>query len=199
MADFDNGDIVRLGAVCRYDDTDDIVGVWHLLIEAGGPMAFAAAAQDFAEYIDDIYRPLIAYYTTVMVGDHISIKNMTQAAVWGNIAWGPAFAGTAATDRLPLQVALLAWGRTATSRVQIRKYFGPFTEAHQTDGLWVAGIVSACAAAMATHIATQVMGNGLELKGVAYNRALATYTEALGATATNNPVVQRRRRQGRGG
>lgn len=198
MTDFLSGDIVRLGAVMRYNSTDDIVGVWHARIESGGPMAFAAAAQDFAEYIDDLYRSLVSYYSTVVVGDHISIKNMTKDEVWGNIAWGPAFTGTNVSDRLPLQVALLAWGRTAKSRVQIRKYFGPFTEVDQTAGAWAAGIQSAVAARMAYHIASQTMTNGLELRGVAYNRTLGTYTYAIGATATTNPVVQRRRRQGRG-
>lgn len=198
VADFDNGDIIRLGAVMRYDGTDDMVNVWHVRIESGGPMAFAAASADFAEYVDDLYRSLVSYYSTVTVGDHISCKNVTQATVWAAFAWSPAFTGTNAIDRLATQMALLAWGRCAKSRVQIRKYFGPFTEQNMTSGLWVAAIQSACVARMFYHIAAQTMTNGLELKGVAYNRTAGTYEYALGATASTNPVVQRRRRVGRG-
>lgn len=198
MADFDTGDIVRLGAQMTLNLTDEVVGVWHVRIEAGGPMAFAAAGQDFQEYIDGIYRPLVAYYTTAITSNYISVKNQTQATVWGSIAWNPSFTGTSVGERVTPQVALLAWGRTAKSRVQIRKYFGPFTDGNIAQGVWDAGTTAACAAVMSWHIGTQTMTNGLQLKGVAYNRTAGTYNYGLGATATNNPVIQRRRRQGRG-
>lgn len=198
MADFDNGDIIRIAAVLRHNSADDMVNVWHARIEAGGPMAFAAAALDFAEYVETLYRPIVAYYSIVTVGDHISVKNMTQSTVWAAFAWNPAFTGSSGADRLPTQVAVLAWGRTQKSRVQIRKYMGPFTENNQVGGSWDGAIQSAMASVMSVHIGTQTMTNGLQLKGVAYNRTAGTYEYAVGATATTNPVVQRRRRRGRG-
>lgn len=198
MADFDNGDVVRLGAQMRLDAITEIVGVWHLRIEAGGPLAFAPAGQDFQEYIEGVYRPLVGYYCTLMLSDYISVKNMTQATVWGSIAWNPSFVGTQIAERTAQQLALLGWGRTAKSRVQIRKYFGPFTDNNIVHGTWDVGTQAACAAVMSYHIATQTMTNGLQLKGVAYNRTTGGHTYALGATASRNPVIQRRRRLGRG-
>jgi hypothetical protein len=198
MADFDNGDIVRLAAVLRHNAADDIVNVWHVRIEAGGPMAFAAASQDFQEYVDGLYRPIVAYYSIVTLGDRIAAKNMTQSTVWAAFAWNPAFTGASGADRLPTQVAVLGWGRTQKSRVQIRKYFGPFTENNQIGGSWDGAITAAMSGVMSYHIGTQTMTNGLQLKGVAYNRTAGTYEYAVGATATSNPVIQRRRRRGRG-
>lgn len=198
MADFDTGDIVRLGAAMLSYTSDAVVNVFNVRIEAGGGLGFAAAGQDFQEYVELLFRPLVAYYQTELVGDHISVKNETQDTVWGSIAWNPSFTGTSVVAPVPSQLAILAWGRTAKSRVQLRKYLGPWATGNLAEGLWTAGTQSAAAALMADHISLNVMTNGLELRGVAYNRTAGTYEYALSATASITPVVQRRRRRGRG-
>ncbi len=198
MADFDNGDVVRLGAQFLMNATDTIVNVWHVRIEAGAPMAFAAAAQDFQDYMGFLYSGLMTYYVTTFLSDRISVKNETQNTVWGSIAFGVPLAGSSVGDETAQQTALLGWGRTQISRVQIRKYWGPFTETDMSNGLWLSGIRAAVLGRMDYHIGSQTLGNGLELIGVAYNKILERATPALSATTTAVPVVQRRRRQGRG-
>lgn len=198
MADFETGDVVRLGAAFLYSAADTIVNVWHVKITSGGPLAFVTASLDFQEYVDDLYRPLVGYYRTVLVGDRISVKNETQNTVWGAIGFNPSFTGTHVGQGTALQVALLGWGRTAISRVQIRKYWGPFGEAEMEHGLWTTAIRADIQDQMDYHIGEHVMSNGLELQGVAYNKALDRATTCLTATTTGNPVIQRRRRFGRG-
>lgn len=198
MADFDNGDVVRLGAQFLMNATDTIVNVWHVQIESGAPMAFPAAAQDFQDYMGFLYASMMSYYVTTFLSDRISVKNETQNTVWGSIAFGTPLAGTSVGDETAQQTALLGWGRTSLSRVQIRKYWGPFTETDMSNGLWLSGIRAAILGRMDYHIVGQTMGNGLKLIGVAYNKTLARATVALSSTTSPVPVVQRRRRQGRG-
>ena len=198
MADFENGDVVRLGAQFLLNGTDALVNVYTLQINSGGPMAFAAAAQDFADYLNSLYGGFLAYWPTTFQTDRISVKNETQDTVWGAIAWKTVLTGTNINDSLPPQVALLGWGRTPLSRVQIRKYFGVFCENHISNGLWASGLRFVVDTAMQYVIAPQTQPNGLVLQGVAYNKALARATTALTVTTAEVPVIQRRRRVGRG-
>lgn len=198
MADFEIGDVVRLGAAFLVDTTDAIVNVFHARIESGAPMAFAAAAEDFQDYIHFIYNPTMAQYPEAFLSDRISVKNETQDTVWGSIAFASPLAGTNVGDMLALQLGLLSWGRTPISRVQIRKYWGPFTEANITDGLWLSGIRAIFQDAMDYHILPHTMPNGLELVGVAYSKAFDRATLAYSSTTAQVPVVQRRRRKGTG-
>lgn len=199
MADFNDGDVIRLGASFLMDTTDQIVNVFHVKIESGGPMAFAAAAQDFQDYIHYIYNPMMGEYTNQFASDRISVKNETENTVWGSIAFASPLLGTNLGDEAAQQVALLGWGRTPLSRVQIRKYWGPFTETSMTVGLWASALRAVVQTAMDYHIGQNAMPNGLQLKGVAYSKLLDRATYAISATTAGVPVVQRRRRKGTGG
>lgn len=198
MADFETGDVIRLGVAFLMDTSDAIVNVFHVRIESGGPLAFAAAAEDLQEYIHYIYNPMMGSYATGLESDRISVKNETQETVWGAIAFQDPLSGSGGGNYTPLQVALLGYARTPISRVQIRKYWGPFLETAVTLGLWASGLRATCQTAMDYHIAEHTMGNGLELLGVAYSKSLDRAVEAYSSTTAEVPVVQRRRRKGRG-
>lgn len=198
MADFEIGDVVRLGAAFLMATSDAVVNVYHVRIEAGAPMAFAAASQDFQDYIHFIYNPLLSRYPTVFASDRISVKNETQNTVWGSIAFASPLVGTNVGDLCALQTALLGYARTPISRVQIRKYWGPLTETNMTNGLWSSALRAAFNTALDYHIVRNVMPNGLDLVGVAYNKALDRATLAYSSTTAEVPVVQRRRRKGTG-
>lgn len=199
MADFDTNDVIRIGAVQKFGNAGAIVNVWHVQMTAGGPLAFAAMSQDIAEYMDALYAYITAYTKTTQVADHISIKNETQSTVWGNIAWGTYTGGTDAGDATALQVALLAFARTSLSRVQIRKYLGVSTETQSGGGVWLASYRGAAENMMAYHIVGQTMTNGAVLRGCAYRPLDGRVTFALSASTSEIPVIQRRRRSGRGG
>lgn len=198
MADFDTGDIVRLGAVQKYAGVSDIVGVLHLRINAGGGLAFAQASLDFQEYCDTLYALFEAQVSVLQLPEHISVQNVTQSTVWGNIAWDAYDGGTSAADVLAAQTAMLVWGRTAISRVQIRKYLGVLTEPFLTTGAWTAAARAAGLNFINYHIAAQAMTEGLVLQGVAWSPSLSRATTAVSGTTSPIPVTQRRRRTGRG-
>ncbi len=198
VADFEDGDIVRLGAAFLFDVTDAVVNVFHVKIESGGPMAFAAAAEDFQDYIHYIYNPTMGQYSDLFASDRISVKNETQNTVWGSIAFASPLVGNEVGDVCAAQMALLSWARTPISRVQIRKYWGPFTKVDMSAGLWTSPIRATFQAAMDYHIASHAMPNGLDLIGVAYSKLLDRAVEAYSSTTAQVPVVQRRRRKGTG-
>lgn len=198
MTDFLNNDIVRLGCVQELDGLHEIVNVLNVKIVSGGPMFFAAAAEDFGEYCDDAYALISASISDLVDEKHISIKNLTQTTVWGNIAWPTYTGGSQVAEAVAPQVACLGFGRTSISRVQIRKYLGLFTELNMTDGVWDGTVRGACENFMAYHITEQTMTNGLHLLGIAYRVSDGRVTEALSAATSANPVIQRRRRRGRG-
>jgi hypothetical protein len=198
MADFDTGDIVRLAAVQKYATVTDIVGVLHLKINAGGGLAFAAAAQDFVEYCDALYDTIKTLVPTNQIDDHISIQNITQDQVWGNVAWGTYTGGTSAGIPCAAQTALLVWGRTSLSRVQIRKYLGVITQPNLVSGVWTAGSRAIAQNFINYHIVAQTMTNGLVLQGGAYSPTLARFTTAVSGTTSQVPCTVRRRRIGRG-
>lgn len=198
MADFETGDVVRLGCVMQFRSTVDIVNVLTPRIVSGGGLAFAAAAQDFQEWTDTLYDYINAILCNDQTYEYISVSNLTQSAVWGNIAWSALTAGANTVETLPPQIALLAWGRTTIARVQPRKYLGVFTENEIVDGVFTAAARAACQNWIDYYITQNTMTNGLVLQGVAYNPTLARSTTAISATTAANPVVQRRRRVGRG-
>ncbi len=198
MADFDTGDVVRLGCVMRFDELFDIVNALHVKIVSGGGLAFAAFTLDVQQYCDALYANISGRLSERVTDDRISIKNVTQSTVWGAIAWGAFTGGINVGDPTALATALLAWGRTQISRVQIRKYLGVFTETDMEGAVWNATARAAGQNYIDYHIVENLMDEGTVLQGVAYSPSLVRATPALTGATSAFPVTQRRRRQGRG-
>lgn len=198
MADFETGDVVRLGMVHKLDLLSDIVNVVHVQITAGGGLDFAAAALDFQQYTAALMNTIVTIVVNNMVAEHVSVKNITRAAVWGNIAWDGYTIGSNVSEATAAQVAVLAWGRTSRSRVQIRKYLGVFGEPQMTDGVWTSATRVLCNNFIDYHIVGQTMDEGLVLRGCAFRPSDSRVTFAITGTTSAMPVIQRRRRVGRG-
>lgn len=198
MADVDNGDVLRIAATWEYDGTEEITNVFHCLVNSGGDKAFADVSDDIEEYVDLMYANIIDQIRTNQLVDRISVANVTQHLVFGSLSWGVITAGLAAGGPVPSGAACLAYGRTFTPRVQIKKYYGVFTQTALGDGKWVTDTRADVTADFNNHISPQAMTDGLNLTGVAWNRTLETYTLAVSSVTVEEPVYQRRRRRGRG-
>lgn len=198
MADIENGDILRLAGSMLLGGADEIVNVYHCLVEGGGGKDFAGIIDDVQEYMDLMYVTIDTFLSTDQLPDRISVSNETQKLVFGSINWDVFAGGGSAGDITPTGACCLAFGRTLKSRVQIRKYYGVFTEADLGAGLWSAALRAAILIDFESHLDSQVMTDGLRLQGVAYNRTLETYTLPTGAIVVPEPAYQRRRRRGRG-
>lgn len=198
MADFENGDIIRIGAVMRYDGSDDVVNVYHVELLDAGPVNWATMAPVLQAYLDGIMGTLDTELSTLMTAGELQIANVTQATVFGAIAWGDFAQGGAAGAQCAAGAACFGFARTRKPRVQIRKYYGIFPQASLVDGSWDAGVTDAVGDALDYHIDTKVMGGGITLKGVAYNRTLLTTEYGVTVAVRTEPRYQRRRRRGAG-
>lgn len=198
MADIDNGDVLRLGASWVYDSTEEIANVFHVLCTSGANKDFADIIDDIQQYLDLMFENIDTRLSTDMDVDRISIANVTQNLVFGSINWGVVAQGGDAGDPVASGVCCLAYGRTFKPRVQIKKYYGVFTESSMTAGLWSAAARDDVQTDFEAHIASQAMTDGLTMTGVAWNRILESYTLATGVVVASEPAYQRRRRRGRG-
>lgn len=198
MADVNSGDILRIGAVWTFEGTYEVANVFHAQNVAGGDRTYAAAALDVQEYIDDLYDNILASMSDEMSSDLITMANVTQGTTHGAIAWPAPLTGGNINERTAPGVCLFAWGRTAIPRVQIRKYFGIFTDAGMDDGVWNAAARAACDALMVEHVQNYIGGNGMTLRGVAFNRVTLLGTFADSVSTSAEPSYQRRRKRGRG-
>ncbi|MCK4627304.1 MAG: hypothetical protein KAV00_18470 [Phycisphaerae bacterium] len=198
MADVDVGDVLRLGCVWLLGGAYEIANVFHARVIANGGGAWADVADDMAEYAADIYAEILPIMTNAMDTFQLNLQNLTQVTTIGAYSWAAPLTGGSAADYLATGLAVLTWGRTYKPRVQIRKYWGVFTEAAMTDGVWLAATVNDCVDAMAVHLNSFTGTNGLEVVGVAYNRTLETTTDAVSGASTAEPAYQRRRKRGRG-
>lgn len=198
MAEVNDGDILRIGAVWTFEAVFQIVNVYHAQNFGGGDRTFAAAAIDVQEYMAQLYSRITALLSDDMDTDYITLANVTQDTTFGAIAWDAPIVGGDAGDVTAPGCCLFGFARTLKPRVQIRKYLGVFTETSMVNGLWVAALRTACGLLMSDHIAAFAGANGMTLKGVAYNRELDTYTFAISETTSAEPAYQRRRKRGRG-
>lgn len=198
MADFEDFDIIRVGASLIYDSTEELVNVYHLRLNGGGPLTFAIMADAIQAYMDGIMLTLDTELSTLIAAGALSIANVTQLTVFGQVAWGDFSAGGAAGEPTAAGVTCFGFGRTRKPRVQIRKYFGVFPQSSMVDGSWDAGVTDAVGDTMDYHIAEQTVVGTKELQGVAWNRTLLTYEFAHTVRVNSEPSYQRRRRRGVG-
>lgn len=198
MADINVGDVLRVAGVMNIDGQYEITNVWHMLVEAAPNGAFLDNVADIQQYFDLLVATTDTFFTDNQFADHLEVQNVTTLDVFGSIDWGTFAQGGAAQQHTALGVCVFAWARTRRPRVQIRKYFGVFTENDLADGVWQAGVLGACNASMAVHVASQTLTNGLELQGVAWNRAASTYQLPINHTSSAEPAYQRRRKRGVG-
>jgi hypothetical protein len=198
MADVEINDILRIGAVLELEETFEIANVYHVLVTGGGPIGFAAAALDVAEYMDLIYANLTARMSETVLPNNLTMQNVTKTTTFGAFAWGAWAGGTAQFGVTAPGVSVFTWARTLKPRVQLRKYYGVFTEDDVSAGKWSSALALNCKDAMTDHITSFTGTEGLQMLGVAYNRTLGTHTNALSTDSSREPAYQRRRKRGRG-
>ena len=198
MADVDDGDILRLGAVFDFDAIYDVVNVWHVLTEATAGRTWAQATTAIQSWLDSVYASLKTPLSDEMTTGEVSVANVTQGTTLGTIAWSPTWSGAGAGDQTAAGVCCFTWARTYTPRVQIRKYFGVFPETNIADGSWATAARTGCEGAMTYAIAPHAAAAFTNFQAVAYNRTAGTYTLAVSVASSAEPAYQRRRRRGRG-
>lgn len=198
VADFDQYDIIRIGAVMRYDSSEDVVNVYHVQHTGEAGILWVNMVGNIQDYMDALMASLDTELSTLMAASVLQVTNVSQSTVFGAIAWGDFAAGGAAGEQTAAGVSCFGFIRTRVPRVQIRKYYGVFPQNALVDGQWDAGVTDAVGDALDYHMDNQVLGGGVELQGVAYNRTLETYQVGVTVEVRAEPGYQRRRKRGVG-
>lgn len=191
-------DVLRMA--CRYQYTlgaDDIVNTFHYEKTDAIPSTDLAAANDLRAIAELMYTHILASIPTSVAFIDIALKNITQATLLGTFGWPTFGVGTGAGPKDASQVAALVFGRTALSRVQIRKYIGAMQEPDIANSQ-----IQATALTRYQNFGTEMALNQVQVAGVyrpiAYNTALDRRTGILSTAVSINVVTQRRRSRGRG-
>ena len=198
MADVNSGDVLRLGCGLSFEGIYDVVNVWNIEVTLADPQSWAGIIPRIQTWANNVYDDMKSTLVDSIGTNVISVANETQSTTLGAIEWNPTWAGLEASQATAPGVCCFGWARTYKPRVQIRKYFGVFSEANMTDGFWITGLRDDVQAAMDYARAAQVIAVGFTFQAVAYNRLLGTFEYGVSADTSAEPSYQRRRQRGRG-
>lgn len=174
-----------------------VQNVFHVrLTTSDAPNAGAAVA--LGEWLEDVYTNLLSYLSEEMTFQSYNILLLATSEALGDYAWPTLTTGGATGDQLPASNCCLSLFKTGYSRIVGRKYWGPFSEAGQDNGIWIQAVVDACqdAALAAATSFTTTIGRGLI--GVVHNFDAGAGIEAAQVATTSLVRTQRRRNRGIG-
>lgn len=177
--------------------------VFQCLVSQGTPHSVSdqVCITDMATWMEAILEPL---------EPHVVVSvDVVEATVykWVTDQWNlinqvvVAFTPGSIDDPLPSGVAALVSAYTDTSKVMGKKYFPGLAEAGQTAGVWVAGVLTALAAAglaWVTSFASDGDGDTFYNPGVYSTKALSFKFFTPAAYVRDIPAYQRRRKAGVG-
>lgn len=191
-------DIIRATAVLTVGRGIEINNVYHFRKEPLLSDIDQVVIEDIALFLDDAYDFFAGVLANDVTFSEIRFFNETQDREMASSSWPNQTVGGSAGTRLPQANAALVYFRTGYPRVLGKKYIGSLTATSITDSLWNAPLVAALASAFAPFIGPFLgpANASTLLAGInTLNHGFAAFTEVV---ATDNPVVQRRRRFLRG-
>lgn len=95
---------------------------------------------DVQEYIDKVFNAAPGTISSEYTGGRVTVENVTQDKFENDLTL--TWAGSNAADALPPTVAALIVGRTATKRVQGRKYIVGIDQDGENNGVWIAATIT---------------------------------------------------------
>lgn len=150
--------------------------VFYARLEVAADPQDATIAADAIEIFDAMYGYIEGQISTDVVGEHISITNVTKRERVAKPAW--TWAGTnAASESLPPQVSpLTLWPLKAVGRTG-RTYWPPFVESAQSMGIWQAAALTA-------------LDNVAQAVAFLWNALTSTNEYSFGIARFNGTVLQ---------
>lgn len=192
------GDVLEVSARMEFDSVDDIVNVYQFVLGTPGPITDAQGVSDVIQIMEDLYTLWLSAMSLLVAFRDLRVRNVTQQTVLGTFPWPTLTVGTNVNDALPPGVAALINFTSDIARVTPRKYFGGITEvSNDSEGTWVAGLVTTMTNTAAFLLAVRVQAFGDWLYGYESPKA-ASFVFPTGGVVTDVPAYQRRRKQGRG-
>jgi len=192
-----DGDIVRITANMDHTLEGDVQNVYHSIL-LGGNATDLQYMQVAAVRLEACYAYLQPYMPDTLLFEDVRGFNITQDKPLPTVDWPTLAAGTVdVADPLPSVMSVLCFQRTGMSRVIGKKYYGPFTEADQSDAVWTSGLLAAVALGFNLLTVGATAGTGTLSFGV-FSPTLSLFQFFQEFVIPNVPAYQRRRRRGRG-
>lgn len=195
-----DGDIWRATCHLRSASGEDIYNVFHFkhdgISENEGSLAVSVLT-----VLDNLYDDIEPAIPSDVSFVDIDLANVTQGLVYPSHPWPVQTNGGGTGDTMPEQLCGNLYAGTAFPHTIGRKFFGPFIESNNTDGVWASGLLAALADAAVHYLADVVLASGGVLHpGVAkyVNGVVTRFAPLLSAAVSSGIFTQRRRRRGVG-
>ena len=199
MADIDAGDILEVTVKGRFDQTDDVINVYHAEITDAQGESKAEALVWVGEWFTDLAEAIEDLVSNDYLVVEIHVQNVTQDTFIGVITVG--VSGSNVGETLPPHVTALVMARTATAGVCGRKYLPPFGEDTQDNGTWSGTTNTALDAFAAVWEVSKTASNnviGIGRVATFVAGVFSTSREIIATKAIRDTRSQRRRQLGRG-
>lgn len=191
-------DVIEAAARMELNGTDDVLNVFQFQKANSTPASDASVVADILQILEVIYNLILAAQSTLLLYRDVRITNVTQVTLLGTVAWPTLVAGTNVSDLVPPGAAGLINFNTIISRVSPRKYFGGFTtDALDFNGTWDDPLLTNLVSISALLLLRWALGTSTFDYGYLSPKTLS-FELPVGATLTDVPAYQRRRKQGRG-
>lgn len=132
------GDILRVAANMNQPTLGDYVNVFHYRYDGVGTLADTSTGEDMGLLMDEMYGEIDQNMPDGLAFVDVNVFNVTQNRPYGGFVWPTLTTGGNANEELPGQVAAFVRGLSGFSRNWARKFVGPFTEAHNVAGGFIA-------------------------------------------------------------
>lgn len=198
---FSDGGVYKVVVNSTFLSTTLIQNAFHMKLETGGTLDQAAGVADLQDWVTDVFtvlEPFLHSNTSVV---STSIYALEGDAQTGTIALpAPIVGDVTGVPATPRQVAMLTYMPLGESRRQLRKYWGVFPESILgATGFWGTTQVNTINAGLAPLFLTTFEGTNGAWRFGHYTTGVPTsFITPASVITTTNPVVQRRRRSGRG-
>ncbi len=191
-------DVIEVSARGEFNGIEDVVNVFQFQLTSVGDVTEAVTLTDLSVHLDNIFGNLGASQTDDFVYRDLTFRNITQDLVLGVIPWPTLTVGGSASGNLPPGVAGVINMATNVARVVLRKFIGGLgVGILDANGTFTGSLLTILGSFASDLLATLVVGGNDWEYGFFSPKTLA-FEVPVGATITDIPGYQRRRKQGRG-
>ncbi len=191
------GDVVRITARMLLDGSNDIVNVYHFVVDANITADDTAFMVDVAQELDDLY---------ILINDRVSDRvsyssvqgfNVTQNVLLPDTEWDTLVAGSDATEMMPEMVTGCVFHRTVAPRVRATKFLPPVGE-QSNDGGALQALYKTLVESFGAALITGLITGNIDLQYIAFNTVASTFNRVVSSQVPARFRTQRRRRLGVG-
>jgi hypothetical protein len=140
-------DILRVGARLLWNLTSDIVNVYWVKCTDDNGLSTASLIEDVLELMEEVYDGLVSSIANNATFADVAVTNFTKEENYGSQPWPTLTAGGNVANAVNPGMGVFAWSPSVKSRVVAKKWFAPFTEADNDDGVWGSSLLASVAGA----------------------------------------------------